>query len=157
MGQDGKAHIERFSKLQAAIREFAIQNSYLIEIIGDPSRIRTCNPRSRNPLLYPVELWDRWGQFSTANMKNPLPRQARSEPIPGPARQSRAADRLRQVRPQRRHAMPPRRPPARHRDLVRQMPACNSFAGLFDRHQSVTFSRPFIRHVAIVRAQGAPL
>jgi hypothetical protein len=38
MGQDGKAHIERFSKLQAAIREFAIQNSYLIEIIGDPSR-----------------------------------------------------------------------------------------------------------------------
>src|SRR5882757_2041833 len=25
---------------------------------GDPSRIRTCNPRSRNPLLYPVELWD---------------------------------------------------------------------------------------------------
>ena len=26
---------------------------------GDPSRIRTCNPRSRNPLLYPVELWDR--------------------------------------------------------------------------------------------------
>jgi hypothetical protein len=28
---------------------------------GDPSRIRTCNPRSRNPLLYPVELWDRPG------------------------------------------------------------------------------------------------
>ena len=27
--------------------------------LGDPSRIRTCNPRSRNPLLYPVELWDR--------------------------------------------------------------------------------------------------
>src|SRR5882757_3206071 len=26
---------------------------------GDPSRIRTCNPRCRNPLLYPVELWDR--------------------------------------------------------------------------------------------------
>ena len=26
---------------------------------GDPSRTRTCNPRSRNPLLYPVELWDR--------------------------------------------------------------------------------------------------
>ena len=41
MGQDGKAHIERFSKLQAAIREFAIQNSYLIEIIGDPSRSNT--------------------------------------------------------------------------------------------------------------------
>ena len=29
--------------------------------IGAPSRIRTCNPRSRNPLLYPVELWDRPG------------------------------------------------------------------------------------------------
>ena len=28
---------------------------------GDPNRIRTCNPRSRNPLLYPVELWDRRG------------------------------------------------------------------------------------------------
>jgi hypothetical protein len=27
--------------------------------VGDPSRTRTCNPRSRNPLLYPVELWDR--------------------------------------------------------------------------------------------------
>ena len=54
---------------------------------GDPSRIRTCNPRSRNPLLYPVELWDRRGSWppcqpyrlslsSTANMKNPLSRQA---------------------------------------------------------------------------------
>jgi hypothetical protein len=62
---------------------------------GDPSRTRTCNPRSRNPLLYPVELWDRchaiclgaahWpgGQagepnrgsvHSTVNMKNPLSR-----------------------------------------------------------------------------------
>ena len=54
---------------------------------GDPSRIRTCNPRSRNPLLYPVELWDRLGGVppslfvlglsSTAIMKNPLPRQGR--------------------------------------------------------------------------------
>jgi hypothetical protein len=48
---------------------------------GDPSRIRTCNPRSRNPLLYPVELWDRCRLHSTANMKNPLRRQARSEPF----------------------------------------------------------------------------
>src|SRR5713101_3055410 len=57
---------------------------------GDPSRIRTCNPRSRNPLLYPVELWDRnfrttWlGQFglhSIANMKNPPSGQAPSEPF----------------------------------------------------------------------------
>ena len=51
------------------------------EIIGDPSRIRTCNPRSRNPLLYPVELWDRWRLYTIANMKNPLCRQARSEPF----------------------------------------------------------------------------
>jgi hypothetical protein len=53
---------------------------------GDPSRIRTCNPRSRNPLLYPVELWDHpatrsRGLHSTANMKNPHPRQARPEPF----------------------------------------------------------------------------
>src|SRR5713101_6945441 len=60
---------------------------------GDPSRIRTCNPRSRNPLLYPVELWDRWGLFSTANMKNPLPRQAGSEPKSRVLRPSRAGDR----------------------------------------------------------------
>src|SRR5262249_47714556 len=26
---------------------------------GDPGRTRTCNPRSRNPQLYPVERWDR--------------------------------------------------------------------------------------------------
>ncbi len=52
---------------------------------GDPSRIRTCNPRSRNPLLYPVELWDHnfrtLGLLSIANMKNPLRRQAGSEPF----------------------------------------------------------------------------
>src|ERR1700737_3243008 len=28
---------------------------------GDPSRIRTCNPRSRNPLLYPFVLLYRRG------------------------------------------------------------------------------------------------
>jgi hypothetical protein len=64
---------------------------------GDPSRIRTCNPRSRNPLLYPVELWDRnfrtltfrtLGLHSIANMKNPLSSQARSEPFCAPKRQS---------------------------------------------------------------------
>jgi hypothetical protein len=59
---------------------------------GDPSRIRTCNPRSRNPLLYPVELWDRnlrtlW-LHSTANMKNPLPGQAPTEPFLPMPRQS---------------------------------------------------------------------
>ena len=28
---------------------------------GDPGRIRTCNPQSRNLMLYPVELRDRLG------------------------------------------------------------------------------------------------
>ena len=37
---------------------------------GDPSRIRTCNPRSRNPLLYPVELWDRLGAVSATGSFN---------------------------------------------------------------------------------------
>jgi hypothetical protein len=55
---------------------------------GDPSRIRTCNPRSRNPLLYPVELWDRWRLYIIANMKNPHRRQARSEPFSASPRQS---------------------------------------------------------------------
>src|ERR1700733_12407401 len=40
------------------------------DFTGDPSRIRTCNPRSRNPLLYPVELWDRWAAFIPLNVKN---------------------------------------------------------------------------------------
>src|SRR6266436_7028091 len=86
----GKPDIKGLSLIRDGTRYLREQNAQRIEIFGDPSRIRTCNPRSRNPLLYPVELWDRRGQFSTANMKNPLPRQARSEPLPGPARQSRA-------------------------------------------------------------------
>ena len=47
--------------------------------LGDPSRTRTCNPRSRNPLLCPVELWDRFCLdrdglclHTIANMKIPL-------------------------------------------------------------------------------------
>jgi hypothetical protein len=40
MGQDGKARTKGFSKLQEATREFATQNSYSIENIGDPSRSR---------------------------------------------------------------------------------------------------------------------
>jgi hypothetical protein len=47
----------------------------VVRVGGDPSRIRTCNPRSRNPLLYPVELWDRWRLYTIANMKNPQLRQ----------------------------------------------------------------------------------
>jgi hypothetical protein len=59
---------------------------------GDPSRIRTCNPRSRNPLLYPVELWDRRPPYNIANMKNPLPRQARGEPFSPIPRQTPQAE-----------------------------------------------------------------
>src|SRR5882757_3705196 len=78
---------------------------HLIEIIGDPSRIRTCNPRSRNPLLYPVELWDRNfrkpGLHSIANMKNPLSGQAPSEPFLAIRRQSSSGGPLPSARPYR--------------------------------------------------------
>jgi hypothetical protein len=49
----------RFFPAQDETREKREQNAQTVEIVGDPSRTRTCNPRSRNPLLYPVELWDR--------------------------------------------------------------------------------------------------
>lgn len=70
-------------------------------VTGDPSRIRTCNPRSRNPLLYPVELWDRsfvslglpLGLHSIANMKNPLSGQACFEPFLAAGRQTLMVDR----------------------------------------------------------------
>ena len=82
---------------------------------GDPGRTRTCNPRSRNPLLCPVELRDRLEHgldmtrhgktlaassdravhlHNTANMKNLLFRQARSEPFSRASRLSSAAVRL---------------------------------------------------------------
>src|SRR5665811_88338 len=70
-----------------------IERAFLAILAGDPSRIRTCNPRSRNPLLYPVELWDRWRPYNIANMKNPLSRQARPEPESQTKRQSKAVDR----------------------------------------------------------------
>ena len=41
-------------------------------VSGDPSRIRTCNPRSRNPLLYPVELWDRSGAVPAPGIRRPI-------------------------------------------------------------------------------------
>jgi hypothetical protein len=66
---------------------------------GDPSRIRTCNPRSRNPLLYPVELWDRWRPYNIANMKNPLLRQAVCEPFPRSRRQTHRRGTVAFVRP----------------------------------------------------------
>src|SRR5258708_33926553 len=66
----------------------ALATLLILLTIGDPSRIRTCNPRSRNPLLYPVELWDRRALLSIANMKNPLSRQAHSEPFSPVKRQT---------------------------------------------------------------------
>jgi hypothetical protein len=118
---------------------------------GGPSRIRTCNPRSRNPLLYPVELWDRWRLCSTGNMKNPLRSQAGSEPKSLKLRQSRMADlwvgsAL--------YATPPGR--RRGKGTCSGNAARHFFGRHFSRHQSVTFSRPFIHHAALDRAQGAP-
>src|SRR5471030_726223 len=52
---------------------------FLNERAGDPSRIRTCNPRSRNPLLYPVELWDRRTPHITTIIKKPPPGHAKNE------------------------------------------------------------------------------
>jgi hypothetical protein len=105
---------------------------------GDPSRIRTCNPRSRNPLLYPVELWDRNFEkpelHSIANMKNPLPGQACSEPFSPAWRQSLSGGGLCQVRRQR-NAVPQ---PAAGVARVGHG-ACDFFATPFRRHESVTF------------------
>jgi hypothetical protein len=83
-------------EIDAGTKGKRARNPYFTGLtFGDPSRTRTCNPRSRNPLLYPVELWDRChatsfgaalgagGQagepnhgsvHSTVNMKNPLSR-----------------------------------------------------------------------------------
>jgi hypothetical protein len=118
---------------------------------GGPSRIRTCNPRSRNPLLYPVELWDRWGLSSTANMKNPLPRQARPEPIPGAPRPNRGAGRC--VR----SAFNANVPAARRR---RGTGTCfgNAACDLFAVSVAISPS-PFRAHLFVTRrstAQGAP-
>src|SRR5712671_3062221 len=96
--------------MQDATQPSRAQTEYRIEIIGDPSRIRTCNPRSRNPLLYPVELWDRNfrkpGLHSIANMKNPLSGQAPSEPFLAIRRQSFSGGPLPSARPSR-NAPPP--------------------------------------------------
>jgi hypothetical protein len=113
---------------------------------GDPSRIRTCNPRSRNPLLYPVELWDRWRLHSTANMKNPLCRQVHSEPFSAIRRPSEAVDRcIRSTRIAMMSAAAARWPGIR----VRHRYAARDFLPIpFRSHQSVTFWRTFIRHAA---------
>ena len=92
-------------------------------LTGDPSRIRTCNPRSRNPLLYPVELWDRSlsapGLHSTANMKNPLSGQALSEPISACGRQTQAVDRC--ICPPSRHCRAAAGCPVTSRGSLRHM------------------------------------
>src|SRR5712675_2776794 len=86
MSQGPTAAIRNSLKQGGQLRHGATWNGSLkiaetFDFVGDPSRIRTCNPRSRNPLLYPVELWDRWRLYIIANMKNPHFRQARSEPF----------------------------------------------------------------------------
>src|SRR5712675_3225311 len=97
MSQGPTAAIRNSLKQGGQLRHGATWNGSLkiaetFDFVGDPSRIRTCNPRSRNPLLYPVELWDRNfrkpGLHSIANMKNPLSGQAPSEPFLAIRRQS---------------------------------------------------------------------
>jgi hypothetical protein len=102
----GMPEIRGFYPQSNGTLKFRLRRSYVIENIGDPSRIRTCNPRSRNPLLYPVELWDRClsalGLHSTANMKNPPSGQALSEPFSASGRPIETVDRC--VCPPARHS-----------------------------------------------------
>src|SRR5258708_16349511 len=72
--------------------KFGDQSRHRIETGGDPGRIRTCNPQSRNLVLYPVELRDRLASSSTGNMKNPLPPHALFEPISRRSPQSHTPD-----------------------------------------------------------------
>ena len=44
----------------------------VIESIGDPGRVRTCNRQIRNLMLYPVELRDRMPDHSEV-LVSPLP------------------------------------------------------------------------------------
>jgi hypothetical protein len=133
---------------------------------GDPSRIRTCNPRSRNPLLYPVELWDRWGLHSIANMKNPLPGQAGPNPFPRQSdKPARGVDRctrpaLNAMLRRSRLSAGPRLASTNKARFDRQgspRQCCmRLFRYLFPRHESVTFSRTSVHHAALDRAKGAP-
>src|SRR6202051_3933685 len=104
---------------------------------GDPSRIRTCNPRSRNPLLYPVELWDRWRLYTIANMKNPQLRHPRSEPFSLPNRQSCSGGPF-WLWPALTECRPPAAVGATER-LTTTNVVCDLFAPLFRGHQSVPF------------------
>ena len=62
--------LDAVNKANAALRYVLKRDD---KKLGDPSRTRTCNPRSRNPLLYPVELWDRSAVTVTACASIPLP------------------------------------------------------------------------------------
>jgi hypothetical protein len=46
---------------------------YIVEIIGDPDRIRTCDPQIRNLMLYPAELRGRSLWFSTISAAEASP------------------------------------------------------------------------------------
>ena len=134
---------------------------------GDPSRIRTCNPRSRNPLLYPVELWDRLGGTqpgyppyrlslsSTANMKNPLSRQAGPNRFPRASRPRQTAGHCLWSAPDTKPAAGT--PPGGAAGTVWTAKAMHATFSQADIHchQSVTFSRTFRRYAAM-SAQGAP-
>ena len=106
---------------------------------GDPGRIRTCNPQSRNLMLYPVELRDRRSLISTGNMKNPLRSQAGSNRNPGWRDQGGRWTVHLGVRPQR----DPPAPGPGHRDCFGNF-ACDFLGCPLGRHQSVTFSRIFV-------------
>jgi hypothetical protein len=81
-GSQGLAGVSRNTKTTTRTQPKPARSPlFASKNLGDPSRIRTCNPRSRNPLLYPVELWDRRALHTIANMKNPLPGQACSQPF----------------------------------------------------------------------------
>lgn len=131
------------------------------EVAGDPNRIRTCNPRSRNPLLYPVELWDRnfrprvrpLGLHSIANMKKSPSGQAVSEPFPAAKRPTGTVDLC--VRSALNAMFAPQISRRRSKGHASAM-SCEFFGPLFPRHESVTFSRISVRNAAFVRAQGAP-
>lgn len=60
IGVDRESPVLKGFTVQNRTRIPGEQNTQCLEKTGDPDRIRTCNPRSRNPLLYPVELRDRW-------------------------------------------------------------------------------------------------
>jgi hypothetical protein len=127
------------------------------DLTGDPSRIRTCNPQSRNLVLYPVELWDRsftaGGRHSTANMKNPLSGQALLRTLlrfratyrnGGPLR-------LSALKAMWRH----HRLPDDVQGLASSYVVRNSFAISFGGHEAVTFAFP-IETRRLSASQGAP-